>query len=262
MSSEQLEAEQKAFAEMMANEFGIIDVEDMMRNGSARDQTRVMIAKKAWQAARSQPAADRAMLLNLMEQFDTQVNVCPRCGEEEDCDTMDMANELREYLRAASQPAAPRVVGDEAITRLKHAIEFNEGICSGNEASLKALGWIGLYGREVLAALQSIAPAQQEPAFYLHRNTLGAIRNPCTPSRDIGGDIRVYRVGFEHPDVPLVPVYLSPQPAQPSVPVAVIEFIEKWIDDGRLQTFEDRQRFRAEAAKLIAAHDGKGNGNG
>jgi len=163
MSSEQLEAEQKAFAEMMANEFGIIDVEDMMRNGSARDQTRVMIAKKAWQAARSQPAADRAMLLNLMEQFDTQVNVCPRCGEEEDCDTMDMANELREYLRAASQPAAPRVVGDEAITRLKHAIEFNEGICSGNEASLKALGWIGLYGREVLAALQSIATAQQEP---------------------------------------------------------------------------------------------------
>jgi len=91
MRSEQLEAVRLKFA-----------------SGNGIPVERASITRDEWDgieallAARSQTAADRAMLLNLMEQFDTQAHVCPRCGEEEDCDTMDMANELREYLRAAA----------------------------------------------------------------------------------------------------------------------------------------------------------------
>jgi hypothetical protein len=56
----------------------------------------------------AQPASvadDRAMLLNLMQQFDSQSWECPRCGHGEDCATMDMASELRNYLAAPQPPA-------------------------------------------------------------------------------------------------------------------------------------------------------------
>ena len=37
----------------------------------------------------------------------------------------------------------------------------------------------------------------------------------------------------------------------PALPDAVREFIEKWIADGSLQTFEDRERFRKEAREYL-----------
>jgi hypothetical protein len=53
----------------------------------------------AWVAA---AVADRTMLLDLMQQFDTQFHQCPRCGWEDDCASMDMADELRTYLKEST----------------------------------------------------------------------------------------------------------------------------------------------------------------
>ena len=42
--------------------------------------------------------------------------------------------------------------------------------------------------------------------------------------------------------------------AQPvGIPAGIREFLEHWIHDSHLQTFEDRQRFRAAAADLLSA---------
>ena len=51
----------------------------------------------------AQPSSDRAMLLNLMQQFDTQIFICPECKHEDDTNDMDMAQELRDYLATLPQ---------------------------------------------------------------------------------------------------------------------------------------------------------------
>jgi len=103
MSSEQLEAERKAFEAMMANEFGIVDVEDMLRNGSSRDQMRIMIAKKAWQAARSQPAAPRVVSDEDLERAYARQEKALLAG----CSTRKALRRALETDRAALQSIAP-----------------------------------------------------------------------------------------------------------------------------------------------------------
>ena len=46
------------------------------------------------------PKDDRAMLLYLMQAFDTESWQCPQCGKDEECATMDSAYLLRDYLVA------------------------------------------------------------------------------------------------------------------------------------------------------------------
>jgi hypothetical protein len=42
--------------------------------------------------------ADRAMLVKILADLDSQYQDCPRCGHEDPCKDMDVAIELRSYL--------------------------------------------------------------------------------------------------------------------------------------------------------------------
>lgn len=65
----------------------------------AREVERAVLAK-----ASQQVQGDRAMLLQLMEAFDTEFSVCEKCGHQEDTKEMDSAHFLREYLQAMPAP--------------------------------------------------------------------------------------------------------------------------------------------------------------
>lgn len=47
------------------------------------------------------------------------------------------------------------------------------------------------------------------------------------------------------------PLYLSP--AASPAPAGWIQFLEKWVNNGLLQTFESRERFRTEAKAMLDA---------
>lgn len=51
-------------------------------------------------------AGDRDALLYLMDRFDNEVWVCPRCSHEETTSEMDSAGYLREYLAGAQHASA------------------------------------------------------------------------------------------------------------------------------------------------------------
>jgi hypothetical protein len=74
---------------------------------------------------------DRAALLYLMQQFDSETWECPNCGHSEDTATMDSAYYLREYLASSIERKAP----DDAMTPIKAL----QAICDAHKFNIASL---------------------------------------------------------------------------------------------------------------------------
>jgi hypothetical protein len=153
----------------------------------------------------------------------------------------------RLWQAACQQPAAPRVVSDDDVAVADRIYWGDPDAKPTRHPRTHEQGLRAVLEHE-RAALESIAPAQQEPAAWINSDNLAELKR---------GGPRQPVFGKQHLDVD-VPLYTSPQPAQPSVPV---EAIREFIEARRTLAPESTVRLLDNLEQLIAAHDGKGNRN-
>jgi len=191
-------------------------------------------------------------------------DICQNCGG-----YLDTGFECNDCGKL-QKPVAPRVGTQADIENVARAIwNIRREVEDRCDIEVEDLGKDHSVWLEARAALESIAPAQQEPAAWINSDNLDELKQ---------GGPRQPVFGKQHLDVD-VPLYTSPQPTQPSVPVDKLEALRKEISIARHQTGQWKMLGNAERlmqsdrissaydamgnaieliGKLIAAHDGKG----
>lgn len=249
MSNEQLEAEHKLFEDAM--KMGCL--------GWAYDGKPINPAWRKnweiWQAARSQPAAYSDKKLVPYDDAARILQVAYMEGTK-GAGYNDAASQLFDSI--VSQPTAPTVV-NIGIDDIALASAKDIALLWGEDRSQ----FIAKMQMRVIAALESLAPAQQEPVsddlVLVPRGLIGAACAAIDKKREAPrtlAQLRRYTIGG----------LSSPQPAQPSVPVEALKSLIR--EDGFAECAHNGSGYIeweesnsgdfvrwSEIERIIAAHD-------